>query len=65
MIGDTAFYRNPNHHRPSDTWQTLDYERMVEAVRGLTAAVADLAGAGESRWQATLDADPNIMYTLM
>lgn len=49
MIGDTAFYRNPNYHRLSDTWQTLDYERMVEAVRGLTAAVADLAGAGESR----------------
>lgn len=25
MITDTAFYRNPNYHEPSDTMETLDY----------------------------------------
>ena len=28
MITDTAFYRNPNYHKNTDTPETLDYERM-------------------------------------
>jgi Zn-dependent M28 family amino/carboxypeptidase len=44
MITDTAFYRNPNYHLPSDTADTLDYERMAEVVKGLYSAVCSLAG---------------------
>ena len=44
MITDTAFYRNPNYHKVSDTYETLDYENMSEVVKGLTAALDKLAG---------------------
>jgi Zn-dependent M28 family amino/carboxypeptidase len=44
MITDTSFLRNPNYHQPSDTPETLDYERMAEATLGVTEAVAALAG---------------------
>lgn len=44
MITDTAFYRNPNYHMPSDSARTLDYERMAEVVKGLYPAVCSLAG---------------------
>jgi Zn-dependent M28 family amino/carboxypeptidase len=43
MITDTAFYRNPNYHQPSDTAETLDYDRAAEVVKGLYAAVVALA----------------------
>src|SRR3990172_467075 len=35
MITDTAFYRNKNYHKPGDTADTLDYDRIAEVVRGL------------------------------
>jgi len=35
MITDTAFYRNMNYHKPSDTADTLDYDRMAEVIKGL------------------------------
>jgi hypothetical protein len=35
MITDTAFYRNPNYHRSSDTMETLDYRFMAELVQSL------------------------------
>lgn len=35
MVTDTAFLRNPNYHRLSDTPETLDYRRMAEVVKGL------------------------------
>ena len=35
MITDSAFYRNNNYHKPSDTADTLDYDRMAEVVKGL------------------------------
>jgi hypothetical protein len=35
MITDTAFYRNPNYHEPSDTFDTLDFSRMKEVVNGI------------------------------
>lgn len=35
MITDTAFYRNPNYHEPSDTMETLDFIRMKEVVKGI------------------------------
>jgi len=42
MITDTAFYRNPNYHAPSDTLETLDYRRMAEVVKGLYHALISL-----------------------
>ncbi|NNE21476.1 MAG: M28 family peptidase [Rhizobiales bacterium] len=35
MVTDTAFFRNPNYHQPSDTPETLDYQRMAKVVDGL------------------------------
>lgn len=32
MVTDTAFFRNPNYHLPSDTMQTLDLAYMAELV---------------------------------
>jgi Zn-dependent M28 family amino/carboxypeptidase len=43
MITDTAFYRNPNYHELTDTWDTLDYDRMAMVVQGVYAAVQHLA----------------------
>jgi Zn-dependent M28 family amino/carboxypeptidase len=42
MITDTAPFRNPNYHRPTDTPETLDYGRLARVVTGLEAVVADL-----------------------
>ena len=39
MVTDTAFYRNPNYHSPSDLPDTLDYNLMAKVVEGLAAAV--------------------------
>ncbi len=44
MVTDTAFYRNPQYHGIGDVSESLDYGRMVEVVRGLKAAIEDLAG---------------------
>jgi len=45
MVTDTAFYRNPHYHAPSDLPETLDYERMEKVVEGLAAA-ATMRGIG-------------------
>jgi len=34
MVTDTAFFRNPNYHLPSDVPETLDYARMAALVVG-------------------------------
>lgn len=39
MITDTSFYRNPNYHEKSDTYDTLDYESLYKVVMGLAGAV--------------------------
>jgi len=44
MITDTAYFRNPNYHRKSDTWQTLDYPAMARVVAGITGMLEHLAG---------------------
>jgi hypothetical protein len=41
MITDTAFYRNANYHTVSDTWDTLDYEKMAMVVQGVYYALLD------------------------
>lgn len=35
MLTDTAFYRNPNYHGPTDTIDTLDFRRMAEVVNSM------------------------------
>ncbi len=42
MITDTAFFRNPNYHLPSDTLDTLDFGFMAQLVKSLELAVAGL-----------------------
>lgn len=39
MINDTSFLRNPHYHQPTDTIETLDFERMTEVVNGVYAAL--------------------------
>jgi Zn-dependent M28 family amino/carboxypeptidase len=37
MVTDTAYYRNPHYHRPTDTFDKLDYRRMAQVVQGVHA----------------------------
>ncbi len=43
MFTDTAFYRNPNYHKNSDTAETLNYAYMAEFVEGMKLVVQKLA----------------------
>jgi Zn-dependent M28 family amino/carboxypeptidase len=42
MITDTAFFRNPHYHLPSDTIDTLDFTFMAELVKSLELALFEL-----------------------
>jgi len=42
MVTDSAFYRNPHYHQPTDTADTLDYRRMAQLVPQIAAAVRAL-----------------------
>jgi hypothetical protein len=39
MASDTANWRNPHYHQPTDTPEKLNYDRMARAVEGLEAVV--------------------------
>jgi hypothetical protein len=43
LITDTANFRNPHYHLPTDTADTLDYPRVAAIVRATAVAVAKLA----------------------
>ena len=43
MVTDTAFFRNPHYHLPSDRPDTLDFRFMAELVSSLELALAALA----------------------
>jgi Zn-dependent M28 family amino/carboxypeptidase len=43
MVTDTAFYRYPHYHLPSDTAEKLDYERLARVTLGLAAVIKELA----------------------
>src|SRR5260221_3401036 len=45
MVTDTAFYRYPHYHLPSDTPQKLDYARMARVTLSLAAVIRELANA--------------------
>jgi aminopeptidase YwaD len=47
MLTDTANFRNPHYHRPSDTIETLDLDFMAAVADGVTAAVLLMAGSPE------------------
>jgi len=42
MVTDTAFFRNPNYHLPSDTLDTLNFDFMAEFVTSLELALREL-----------------------
>jgi Zn-dependent M28 family amino/carboxypeptidase len=42
MITDTAFFRNPNYHRESDTLATLNFAKMAEVVKGVAWALVNM-----------------------
>jgi Zn-dependent M28 family amino/carboxypeptidase len=43
MVTDTAFYRYPHYHLPTDTAEKLDYLRMARVALGLAAVIKELA----------------------
>ncbi|MFN0010952.1 MAG: M28 family peptidase [Phycisphaerales bacterium] len=46
MVTDTANFRNPHYHQPSDTLETLDRPRFARTVAALAAGIAGLADEG-------------------
>lgn len=44
MLTDTANFRNPHYHRPTDTIDTLNLDFMVSVADAVTVAVIELAG---------------------
>ena len=46
MVTDTAFYRYPHYHLPSDTPEKLDYERMARVTLGLYSMLKELLHEG-------------------
>lgn len=45
QVTDTANFRNPNYHRPSDTAETLDYGRMADLVAATSATLLALTAS--------------------
>ena len=48
MVTDTAPFRYPHYHQPTDTPDKLDYDRMARVVEGLTAVIEDLTTTADS-----------------
>ncbi|MDF0665522.1 MAG: M28 family peptidase [Nitrospira sp.] len=44
MLTDTANFRNPHYHRPTDTLDTLNLDFIASVAEGVTAAVIALVG---------------------
>lgn len=42
MVTDTAFFRNPHYHLPTDTADTLDFAFMADLVESLALALTEL-----------------------
>jgi Zn-dependent M28 family amino/carboxypeptidase len=47
MLTDTANFRNPHYHQPSDTLDTLNLDFMGQVLTGVIAAATRLAGIGD------------------
>jgi hypothetical protein len=48
MVTDTAFFRNPNYHLPSDAIDILDFSFMAELAKSLELALIELPPASAS-----------------
>lgn len=48
MLTNTANFRNPNYHKPTDTVATLDLDRFAKVVRAVTAATKAIAETPEA-----------------
>ncbi len=44
QVTNTANFRNPNYHRPTDTPDTLDYETLARVAAASALLIEDLAG---------------------
>jgi Zn-dependent M28 family amino/carboxypeptidase len=44
MLTDTANFRNPHYHQPTDTLDTLNLDFMMSVANAVTAAIRGLAG---------------------
>jgi hypothetical protein len=44
MLTDTANFRNPHYHRPTDTLDTLNIKFIEQVARLVIATVRDWAG---------------------
>jgi hypothetical protein len=44
MVTDTALFRYPHYHRPSDTPDKVDTEKLARITRGLERVVREMAG---------------------
>lgn len=44
MVSDTAVFRNPGYHQPTDRPEDLDYVRMTRVLEGVLAVLEDAAG---------------------
>ncbi len=42
MITDTSFFRNKNYHQDSDTIDTLNFDKMVELVKGIYQTILNM-----------------------
>jgi Zn-dependent M28 family amino/carboxypeptidase len=47
MLTDTAMFRNPNYHKPTDTPDTLDYDSLARVTAGVVDVVKELADSDE------------------
>lgn len=43
MVTDTAVYRDPHYHKPTDTAERLDYDALARLTSGMVAVVRHLA----------------------
>jgi len=48
LVTDTANFRNPHYHRPTDMPETLDYERVAAIVRATVLLLVRVAGLLDS-----------------
>jgi hypothetical protein len=46
MVTDTAPFRYPHYHEPTDTTDKIDFEKLARVVRGMEKVVADLVKEG-------------------
>ena len=42
MINDTSYFRNPHYHEPTDTIETLNFQKMAEVVNSTYRGVIAL-----------------------